>query len=247
MVNYCEYELCRRERIKVLGFTAFLLLSTGILFYNSPVSLLILPLIYRPICRRYSKKRTVERKKMLRNQFRDLLFSFATSFSLGLHMKEAMCEGQRQLDRVYGEKTLLSDELSLMVKRMDAAGERDTDLWDDFAKRSSLEDIQSFAAVFSCCKETGGDLPSAVKRAADMIADKISIENEIRKIRDRRRTEAGIIGVMPVVVLVFLRIFASEYVQVMYSGAGGRIVMSLCIGLTVIAMIIGERITSIEI
>ena len=80
-----------------------------------------------------------------------------------------------------------------------------------------------------------------------MIADKIGIENEIRKIRDRRRTEAGIIGVMPVVVLVFLRVFASEYVQVMYSGAGGRIVMSLCIGLTVIAMIIGERITSIEI
>ena len=235
------------EKRKITIFTAIFLIAFGILFYNNTYFVALTPCIYPITKKRYKRKKEMEVKKNLRNQFRDLLFSFSTSFSMGFHMKEAMIEGHSQLIKTYGTDTVLSNELSKMIKKMEDTGERDVDLWNDFANRSGLEEISSFAAVYSCCRETGGDLPMAVNRAASLITEKMAVENQIRKIKGKRRVEAKIIGLMPVIILIFMRITSPEYMAVMYHNSLGIIVMTLAVLGILGAVVMGERITSIEI
>lgn len=59
--------------------------------------------------------------------------------------------------------------------------------------------------------------------------------------------EGRIITIMPVAIILFLQIMSPDYLQVMYSTAAGRILMSLALAAIVIAYFMIERITSIEV
>ena len=49
----------------------------------------------------------------------------------------------------------------------------------DFAERSGLDDVMSFANVFEVCNRQGGDLKKVVADTREIINDKIEVEMEI--------------------------------------------------------------------
>ena len=63
----------------------------------------------------------------------------------------------------------------------------------------------------------------------------------------QKKYEGRIITIMPVAIILFLQIMSPDYLQVMYSTAAGRILMSLALAAIVIAYFMIERITSIEV
>ena len=52
---------------------------------------------------------------------------------------------------------------------------------------------------------------------------------------------------MPVVIILFLQMMSPDYLEVMYTTAAGRILMSLALGAIVFAYWMIERITDIEV
>ena len=123
----------------------------------------------------------------------------------------------------------------------------DIEVWDDFAKRSGMEDIENFARTYSTCKETGGNIIKAVGDACEVISEKISISKEIKAITNQKKVEGRIILIMPIVVLTLLNLFAYDYIAPMYTSSSGRVMMGVALGLLIVAVYMVEKITRIRV
>ena len=80
-----------------------------------------------------------------------------------------------------------------------------------------------------------------------MVGDKIKIENEIRAITSQKKTEGMIISIMPVIIILFLRMIAPDYVEVLYGNLMGIVLMTGALAATGYAFWLIRRITDIEV
>lgn len=247
MTDYSFYKLSIKERL-ILALTLIALLEViGILIYNSPYGIVLFPPVYFLYEKKHSENLKKKRLDRMRNQFKDALYSFSSSFATGESMLVAMEKGINVLNDIYGDNSELALELNEMVKKIKVAGEEEVDLWLDFGRRSNIEDIKDFSEVFASCRDAGGDLARTVDRATEILTERISVENEIRIMSKQKVTEGRLVGAMPVIMIVFLRMTSPSYMNVMYESLQGRILMTFCMGITTFAFLITERVTKVEV
>ena len=247
IADYSVYRPSRKERLRFSVILFCAVLGASYVFYASFIPLLLYPLIYYRAEKMYCDYLAERRKAALLLQFRDLLYSLSASLATGRHMAEALEEAEESLRDIYGGDSELLGEVKDMIRKMKETGESDLAVIEDFARRAALEDVEDFTEVFRACRETGGNLVSAVNKAATVIGEKINIEREIKAMVMQKKYEGRIITIMPVAIILFLQIMSPAYLQVMYSTAAGRILMSLALAAIVIAYFMIERITSIEV
>ena len=247
MTDYLSYRLTKKEFGVLIIFSLGFTLLSSWLFYNSFLGGILTPMII------YILKSPVEnvimekRVRNLRNQFRDVPYSFSSSFAAGAHMEEAMEIALVQINDLYGKESDMSKELMFMIKRLKEVAGSDVELWLDLAKRSGLEDIEDFASVFSACRDAGGNLVQAVDRAAGLIVEKINIENEMRTLFAQKKTEGRMVGVMPIAMIFFLRVSSPSYLNIMYESISGRILMTGAAMAMIYSIYLTEKITRIDI
>ena len=197
----------------------------------------ILPKHYRE----YKKRKQINE---LRTQFKDLLESLTSSYSAGQNTVESFRDAAGDMVSIYGEDADIVHEVQII-----SAGLKNNinieELLLDFARRSSLDDIMSFANVFEICNRQGGDLKRIVSETREIINDKIEVEMEIETMISGAKNELNIMMVMPVIVVVMLRGLGNAM-------AGSNTVLALlvkiiCIGIFLLAYIMGRKIIDIKI
>lgn len=245
--DYSVYRLSMSERIV---FSVLLILCScglGYIFYLSLLPCIAVLFVYKRAEKLYCGSLAVRRQNRLRMEFRDFLYSLSSSFASGRYMAEAMEEAQESLSEIYGKDSLLYRELGEMLKKMEETGETDICLWEDFARRSRQEDILNFTAVYRACRDSGGNLITAVNQSALIIGEKITIESEIRTMAVQKKFEGRMIALMPAIVILFLQVMSPDYLEVMYTTLAGRILMTVALCATGTACLIIERMTKIEV
>ena len=247
MTEYQIYILSERERKTVAVVAALALAGVSMLFFRSPLLVLLLPLILKPAWKLYGDYRRDQRKKKLLREFRDFLFSLSASFSTGRHMTEAMKEAEGALYHIYGDKGILAKELRYMIKAIDETGQSDQKLFADFAVRTGLEDIQLLSEVYRTCRETGGNMAAAVNKAAALLTEKINLEMEIQTMLSQKKLEGTIIAVMPAVMILFLLWMSPEYLEPMYTTPVGRLMMAAALGINGFAYYWMEKMTNVTL
>lgn len=248
MINdYSVYILSQKERTILVVTLITAVAFIGYIFYESMLSLVALPFLYRKIEQMYCNRLAEKRKNQLRLQFKDLLYSLSSSFATGRHLTEGLEEAHTSLGDIYEKNASILMEIKAMLTRIRELGETDLQVLEDFAVRSGVEDIEEFTEVFRACRDTGGDLIQGVNKAATIIGDKIIIETEIKTMVAQKKLEGQIITLMPMGIILFLRMMSPEYLQIMYDTLTGRVLMSVAIGATVLAYFMIERITDIEV
>ena len=245
-MDYRKYEPGRAEKIMILALLTAAFAALGVLFYDTPLTAILAPIAFVPAMKAYSYEMASRRCGRLRNQFRDLLDSLSSSFAGGRHLYEALDEADKELSAIYDEDDEIITEVRGMMKRMDD-GETDTGVMSDLAARSGIDDIEMFSQVFGACSETGGDMITAMTDASSMLADKIKIENGIRALTSQKKAEGLIISVMPVVIILFLRAVAPDYIGVMYGNITGIAIMTLALAAAMYAYYLIRKITEIEV
>ena len=100
-IDYRTYLLNAKEkRILMIGLAGTSLVL-AVLFFDHLIPAVFGIFLY-PVVRKEAEKLLGERrKKALRNQFRDFLFSVSASFASGRHMTESMEEALKELNRLY--------------------------------------------------------------------------------------------------------------------------------------------------
>ncbi len=243
--DYHVYHMTKKDLLIawVLGFAA----AFGVLFafFNN----LIVSAAGGLVCGKILPKhyREYKRKKQLnelRTQFKDLLESLTSSYSAGQNTVEAFEDASGDMVSIYGEEADIVREVQIICTGL-KNNINIEELLLDFARRSNLDDIMSFANVFEICNRQGSDLKRIVSDTREIINDKIEVEMEIETMISGSKNELNIMMVMPVIVVVMLRGLGSGM-------AGANTVFSvfiklLCIGLFIMAYVMGRKMIDIKI
>ena len=247
IIKYDEYVVNKREKqiLFILTLISGMILSA--LLYHNIIFSAVLLFFYSKIQEIYSTFMLIRRKRALAEQFKDFLFILSTSIGAGRGMRDAIGEAVPGIVGIYGENAILSKELKNMHKRMSVGNEEDVTVLNDFAKRSGSEDVVDFTVIYSTCKTTGANLVDALNKAASVIIDKMTIENEIRTMANRKKNESIILFAMPFVVILFLNLFSPEYIAPLYESISGRMIMTMVVAADILIYSVMQKITDVQI
>ena len=193
------------------------------------------------IYRNYKKKK---RLKELRLQFKDLMESLTSSYSTGKNTPGAFLDAYEDLKSIYGEQSDIVKEIKIICSGLHNNFNIEQLLL-DFAARSDIDDIASFANVFEVCNRQGSDLKKIVSDTRDIINDKIEIEMEIDTMLAGNKNELYIMMVMPLVIVLSLNSMGTG--TIVANTPMNVIIKIVCLGIFGVAFIIGRKITDIKI
>ena len=244
-MDYEVYRLSKKEWLlygsQGIGYLALL----DFVFYRSVALFAVLApmgICYPLILRKDLKRR---RKEALKLQFKDAILSAASGLNAGYSVENAFAAALEEMDRLYGKDSMISQELRLILAktRMNRAFGRPLGT----ARRSGLEDIQSFSEVFLAARKSGGELVRIIARTAEIIAEKIRIQEDIMTATAARRMEQRIMSAIPLLIDFYIELTSPGFFDLLYGTAAGRVVMTVCLGIYLGACSLSKRILEIRI
>ena len=216
------------------------------LFYRSMwVFILLLPcmILFR---RERRKEREFRRKAALNTQFRDMLESLAASLRVGYSMENALKECANEMLFMHGEDSPIYEELHLMINQT-GIGMSAEQIFREFAQRSYVEDIETFASVFSIAKRTGGDMVEIIRKTSDSIAGKLDTRNEIAVLISAKRLEQNIMTMIPVGIILYIDLTSDGLLNPLYGNLPGILIMTVCLIVYGAAIMLGRKMIRIEV
>lgn len=244
--NYNVYRFSLYENIRYMleGFVVVLILGT--LFYRSIFGIIILsPLVY--IYYKKKNKDLIERRKWQLNlEFRDGINSLSAAIGAGFSAEHAFLEAIKDLKRMYPDGAMIIKEFTYLVNRLQMNITVEKALY-DFGDRSHVEDIISFAEVFSTAKRTGGDIIQIINTTGGIISDRLEVKREIRTVIAAKRFEATIMKIVPAGILCYLTVTSPGFLNPLYHNLLGILVMTILIIIYLITYRIIDNIISIEL
>ena len=223
--DYRTYHFTAKETAKYLLEGVAVCAAADYLFYQSlPVLLFMLPVPV--IFLKIQKKKCIARQQRnLNYQFRDALTSMNVLYEKGSDILEEFRYIESQL------------RLSVPVE----------ELFLDFGKRSGVEDIENFAAVFYTAKRTGGDMTQMIQKVARMLGDKIEVKKEIEATLAAKKSEQMVMSVMPAGIICYLKLTSPGFLDVLYGNPFGICAMTVCMVIYGLSYWLGVKIVDIEV
>lgn len=245
-ISYKEYRLSVKEMVSYGGQG---LLYVGILsfvFYRSfQIFLFFTPVgICYPLLIRGDLKR--QRLERLRIQFKDAILALASCLNAGYSVENALVEARKEMDRIYGQESMISEEIRLMIHKTRMNRTLEEALM-DFAVRSGLDDVRSFADVFLAAKESGGELMKIIARTAEIIGEKIRIQEDILTETASRRLEQKIMSAIPIFIVCYLELTSPGFFDVLYTTVAGRGIMTGCLTVYLGACWLAKKMLEISV
>lgn len=239
---YDEYKLNAAERIAAFAAGFALAFFVANVFFGFLLLDLIdgvgLGIAAQPIFARILKER---RKNKLLLQFKDMLDSLNTSYSVGKTTQAAFEDAYKDMELQYGEESYICCELHRIILGLKNVSTIE-ELLADFAKRSGLDDIRTFADVFYAINRRGGNIKTVIGETKSIICDKIEIEQEIKTITSSSKNSLYVIMCMPLLIVPMMSGF-------MDSGGTGIVDIATKVAalvIFVVAFVIGRKITDIK-
>ena len=160
----------------------------------------------------------------------------ASSLAAGYSMENALKASVEELETLYGRDGLVAREFSYMVQQL-GMNRPVEGLLADFARRSGLEDIQSFADVFAVAKRSSGDLGSIMRHTAEVIRDKMQVREEIITLTASRQFEQKIMNLIPFFIVFYVESASPGFFGQMYGTGLGRMLMSGCLAVDLVSCV----------
>lgn len=246
MPDYSVLRLTAKEYLTLAAKALAALAVFSYVFYRSAVFFLVLsPAAF--LYPFYRKKDLVPaRKQRLVTEFREGLSVLAGTLSAGYSMENALEESVRELILLYGEDSMIVREFSHIshLVSMNVPVER---AFEEFAERSSCEDIRNFSKVLRVAKRSGGELVPIINHTAETIGDKIQVKEEILTMTASRRFEQSIMNIVPVIIVIYVDLTSPGFFRPMYTTPAGRITMTVCMAIYLFAAQLASRILAIEL
>ena len=117
----------------------------------------------------------------------------------------------------------------------------------DFAKRSGLEDIESFASIYATIEGKSSRADEIIKETQQIIADKMEIEMEIDTMMTAAKSEVNIMLFMPLVILGVIGYAGAGFMDTIYTTTAGRIVATGGLVVFVISFILARKFSNIKV
>lgn len=245
-MDYRQYRPGRKEKILFVLEAAVLTGVIAVCFYNSFWSLGMFPLVLLWLWRQEGKRLGDKRQKALKLQFKDAVQGIASAMAAGYSAENALREARKDLSLIYSENTDIIQELSAMERKLDSNQTMEAVI-EDFARRSGLEEAETFAEIFTVGKRSGGDLIGIMKDTAKTISQTIETERQAAVVLASRKYEQKVMNLVPFGMILYLRLGCPGFLDPLYGNGLGICVMTVCLGLYLSAWYLGKKLLNIEV
>ena len=239
--DYSRYSWKRGEMAATLLLSAAVTVFFAIFFYRSIIAVLPMSAIGIFCFCSIRQKKTDKAKKELTVQFRECILSVAASLRAGYSVENAFRECRQDMVLLYGEDALICGELDYIRRGLDINIVLE-ELLADLAERSDCPEIREFAQIFALAKRNGGSLPDIIRGSAALIGQKIDLQQEIATMLSGKQMEQNIMKLMPFGILLYISLTNRGYFDVLYHNWQGAALMTGCLGVYLLAYVMGERI-----
>lgn len=245
-VDYGKWDLSIKDVLILTGLFLSAGMAVGWLFYDSLAAASAISVLGLFLVPFYKKWKIELRRQALLLQFRDVLYSIASSISVGRSMSQALEESIDFWKGTYSDEDMMINELQYMVRCMKESNTSDVAVLQNFAQRSGLTDAVDFVRVYESCKGSGANLVQAVNRAALVIGDRITLERELKMLMAQKKFESRIVMGSPFAVLLLLKFLSPEYLQPLTETSQGRLISTFALFLIGLACLMMERVTRFD-
>ena len=246
MQDYRRYRLTAKDHLQAAFTAAVGSAVISVLFYNCIWGILIMPVLFLVIKRRREKEAAKKRQEEITRQFLDAIRVVSSALFAGFSIENAWIEAQKEIENLYGEKSILYSEIS-KINRKVAMSVPIEELILNFAERTGVEDILSFAEVFCFAKRSGGDMVKIIDTTVCHIKEKQETMQEIEILIAAKRMEQKVMGVIPIFILAYLRLTSNGYLDILYGNPLGTLFMSCALGAYLFATHMAEKIMNITV
>lgn len=245
-IDYNIYKFSILEWLKYSLFALAVLAIFTYIFYKS----LVIFLVLSPLCFLYPKFKMkeliAERKRKLTLEFKEGIVVLSALLSAGYSLENGIAEALVELRLLYSDDSLIIKEFEYIkhLIHMNISVEK---AFDDLAHRSHVEDIRSFAKVLRITKRSGGELESIISHTVAVISDKVRIKEEIKTMTAAKIFEQKVMNTFPLFIVLYIDISTPGFFTIMYSSIFGRIFMSICLAVYLLAIVLSKKLLNIEV
>jgi tight adherence protein B len=247
LIDYSIYLMPKKEKFFYILVAGAVFCAIGYIFYQN----VIISLLFSSLGFFYPKIRNKEiiakRKKELGLQFKQALYSLSSALAAGKSVENAFREVIYDLKMLYPDpQTFIIREFQVITSKIEN-GETIENAILDFSKRADIEDISNFAEVFITCKRTGGDLVEVIRRTANIIGDKLEIEQEISVMIAQKKFESKAMGFAPFAIVGFLSMGSGDYMAPLFNFGIGPVIMTVALALLGFSYWLTKKIMDIRV
>ena len=240
-----SYQVEAREALLWPLLWFFVSAVTAWLFYDrlayTWIGMLFFPLVFKKM-----KKRCLEQyRRRMRLEFKDMMLSIYSSLSTGTSVEESVRRAYRDLSVNFGEKARMVRELEMVCQKLKRNISIDQCLR-ELSKRCHNVDIDNFVQVILMGKRRGGNLAGLVRDSVDQIQRRIETSYEIEGMIGAKKNEFLFMCMVPSGIILYMKLFSREFMQVLYGNLLGNICMTLCLGVYVSAIFLGLHLLKIR-
>lgn len=245
-MDYRTYQLSQKE-ILILILEA---LGAGgaisYLFYESLFGLILTPVFFILLKKRKISQQIKARKNELSQQFMDALKAVSTALLAGYSTENAWMEAQKELVLLYGRDSMMYQEFDAMNRAVQMNIPLEQKL-EEFAERSAVEAIGSFAEIFSFAKRSGGNFVQIIDSTTQRMCGKFETEREIEVMVAAKKMEQKVMNIVPIGIIAYLKISSMGTLDILYGNFFGVCFMTVCLIAYAGAILLSDRILDIQV
>lgn len=187
-----------------------------------------------------------KRLKTLRIQFKDGILMMTSLLSAGYSPENTIQKVAFEMEMVWGKDADMTAEFRKMKNELSLNRPMEQ-LWNDFALRSGIEEAESFAEVFAVVKRSEGNVSIVIQWAVQRLNQRFQTEEQIQTMLEARKYEQKVMNFIPLIILFYINISSPEMISIMYRTIPGRIIMTGCLIVYIMAYLLAKKIVQIEV
>lgn len=249
-IRYYECNMTKGQHLAAyLVFAAAIGAILFIYYRFLPVAVVGGLLIAVPQEKNYAKSVMRKRQKRLRLQFKEFLeiISISISGGSGRSLENAVADSLRELRMIFNEDTDIVREIGLIVRDYEQAGIPMTVGFSELGERSEIDDIVSFATIYRTIEGKTSDFGYIIAQTRDIIKDKVEITMEIETGITSAKSEATMMLILPLVLVVVMSTMGSGFLDALFTTAIGRASATVGVVCTFVSYVIAAKATEIQV
>lgn len=209
-------------------------------FYHSVIAMIFLIPIFCFFIRKKELEQIEKDKFTLTLQFKDAVRAISASLQAGYSMENAFLESYKEMIELYGKESVIAKEWYRIEQGLKNNITLEL-LLINFSKRYEIAETQDFVEVIVIAKRAGGNITEIIENTARLIEDKVQLKAEIELLVAGKKFEQKIMNVVPFFIIFYLSFTSNGFFDILYGNMIGIIIMTICLGIYLLAYILSEK------
>lgn len=248
MPIYYKCNMKKYEHVIVYVICSIIVSIIAYLFYHLVLISVIIGFVVGFFVEKlYAQSTITKRQKILRLQFRDFLESMSVATRAGNVEVKAVESALEDLKLSYNENADIVIEVKNIIKGYKDGGIDLKVLFQDLADRSDLEDIRSFATIYSVIEGKSNRFGDILTQTQEIIGDKIEIEQEILTTITAAKSETNMMLVMPIVIVVAMSAMGGGLMDSLFTTTAGHLAATVALLIFGVSYFIAVKVSDINV